>query len=412
MVAEDVGSRKKVSTVLCNSTQATFCLILGSYACFLIVGRHVADAMLPKIISSHRPLVAADQNAASVKLRVIPIMPVAFSVAADLELFSANLARELRHARNRVAVLEAELRTWQNHSGELNERIASSLRLAASDAGALSVVATDGTNEGLCDAGASHVYHVAIENATAEGGPVRAARLVVGCPRVSTTGLLALSAAELEQIARRLATLAEEPLGRTAIPLRACLRVELFNGDAATMERTVSAACHTCAPKALTHSARTLHSACQGSRTVPTLSAQRLCTLLTMICALCVLQVGPAAQPACFQRVREPCWCERCRCERVPERSSSPELELAALRLLAGARPRRLARRCVADCGLRRCQHGARELQRPGARHRRLIRAHQWPSEVIRRHQWPSKGRRSHQWSPEATDAIRSHQWS
>ena len=256
----DIGSRKKVSTVLSNSTQATFFLFLGSCACFLIVGLLVADAM-PKIRWSHRPLVAADQNAASVKLRVIPIMPVAFSVAADLELFSANLASELRHARNRVAVLEAELRTWQSHSGELNERIASSLRLAASDAGALSVVATDGTNEGLCDAGASHVYHVTIENATAEGGPVRSARLVVGCPRVSTTGLLALRASELEQIARRLATLAEEPPGRTTIPLRACLRVELFNGDAATMERTVSAACHTCAPKAHTQCPYSPHSA-------------------------------------------------------------------------------------------------------------------------------------------------------
>lgn len=288
MVAEDVGSRKKVSTVLCNSTQATFCLILGSYACFLIVGCHVADAMLPKIISSHRPLVAADQNAASVKLHVIPIIPVAFSVAADLELSSANLARELRHARNRVAVLEAELRTWQNHSGELNERIASSLRLAASDAGALSVVATDGTNEGLCDAGASHVYHVAIENATAEGGPVRAARLVVGCPRVSTTGLLALSAAELEQIARRLATLAEEPLGRTAIPLRACLRVELFNGDAATMERTVSAACHTCAPNAHTqcpHSSQRLPRLTHSAHTLRTASVHSSHYVLCTVCA-------------------------------------------------------------------------------------------------------------------------------
>jgi hypothetical protein len=287
MVADDVGSRKKVSTVLCNSTQATFCLILGSCAYFLIVGRHVADAM-PKIVWNQRPLVAADQNAASVKLRVIPIMPVAFSVAADLELFSANLARELRHARNRVAVLEAELRTWQNHSGELNERIASSLRLAASDAGALSVVATDGTNEGLCDAGASHVYHVAIENATAEGGPVRAARLVVGCPRVSTTGLLALSAAELEQIARRLATLAEEPLGRTAIPLRACLRVELFNGDAATMERTASAACHTCAPNAHTqcpHSSQRLPRLTHSAHTLRTASVHSSHYVLCTVCA-------------------------------------------------------------------------------------------------------------------------------
>ena len=265
----DIGSRKKVSTVLSNSTQATFFLFLGSCACFLIVGLLVADAM-PKIRWSHRPLVAADQNAASVKLRIVPIMPVAFSVAANLELISANLASELRHARNRVAVLEAELRTWQNHSGELNERIASSLRLAASDAGALRVVASDATNEGLCDAGASHVYHVTIENASAEGGPVRSARLVVGCPRVSTTGLLALRAAELEQIAGRLATFAAEPLGRAITPLRACLRVELFNGDAATMERTVSAACHTWAPKA--HTAPALSTAPAKAHTVPALS--------------------------------------------------------------------------------------------------------------------------------------------
>lgn len=143
----------------------------------------------------------------------------------------AELRQELRRNQNRVRVLEEELNV-SRRGGELSAHVADAFSLIyrASD---LRIIPTSADTDALCDSGATHVFQVTIENATAARESLRSGFSVVGCPRTTSDGLLAVPRKELYLL------LALRP----ETPLRACVHVELFNGDADNMLATDGTPC-------------------------------------------------------------------------------------------------------------------------------------------------------------------------
>lgn len=146
---------------------------------------------------------------------------------------TADLSYRLLRSQHRVAVLEAELEAVAA-GGELSTQIGGLFALESAvvlgDDLEVTIRPTQRDDNGLCDAGAAHVFHVALHAAAGERQAFQAqnAGLVVGCPNAAAP------------LRARLPGLTP---GLAHGDVHACAIVELFNTDIAHLYSSNASTC-------------------------------------------------------------------------------------------------------------------------------------------------------------------------